>query len=339
MIVAGGGTGGHFFCGVAFAEAFLERYPQSKVVFVGVRQGIEARTHLSDPRMSIRFVQARGVLGKSVFDKVFALFTILGGFFQALGILWSVRPRLVLGVGGYASVPVILAAWMTRPLMRWNIRVIDQNSVPGLANRLFARLGIPAYSGFASPGFREIDLPVRRALRRPQEGARDFVWPPKNILVMGGSQGAKALNQAWIRLLPDLRNFDPDIQVFHQTGAHSLENCRSAYENFQIRAECFVFSDKMADYYQAADLIIARAGALSVFEIMEHQRPCIFVPFPFATHQHQLRNAEAVQSSDWILLETDLKWSKLERLFNSDRPKLPKRRQGVGLQWESVIQA
>lgn len=336
LIVAGGGTGGHFFCGYAFAEAFLEKYPTGEVTFVGVQSGIEGRVPLSDSRMKKFFVSARGLLGKSRLDKFFALFSLCLGLFQCLLFLFRSRPALVLGVGGYASVPMVAAAWLSRPLLRHRVRVVDQNSVAGASNRLFSRLGVPAFSGFPSLGFRSIDLPVRKSFL-PSE-RKLGAWPPKKILILGGSQGAQGLNQAWLRVLPNLKKKLPGLQVRHQSGKAFLEICRSSYEQLQIEAECFAFRENLREDYEWADLIVARSGALSIFEIIAHQKPCIFVPFPHATHQHQWKNAIAVQDARWVLQESEFGWAALEALLDASKPSIPRSPDGPRQNWQQLIQ-
>jgi UDP-N-acetylglucosamine--N-acetylmuramyl-(pentapeptide) pyrophosphoryl-undecaprenol N-acetylglucosamine transferase len=337
LVIAGGGTGGHFFSGVAFGEKFLDKYPNARVTFVGVKQGIEGRTRLQDSRMSLFFIEAKGIFGKSRLAQLGALLPLLKGFFQCLNFLLREKPQLVIGVGGYASAPMIFAAFVSQVFLPHRVRVVDQNSVPGMANRVFAKLGIPAYSGFSYPGFRVVDLPIRKSFEPSADSKRDRVWPPKRILLLGGSQGAQGLNQAWIRMLPQLKTDFPEIEVAHQTGDRSLEWCRTAYENLQISADCFSFRAELRQEYEKADLIIARAGALSIFEILAHRKPSIFVPFPFATHQHQLKNAQAVQDSRWILQEVEFTWPAVERILKSSKPMIPEHREKSRLPWQAVI--
>lgn len=336
LLVAGGGTGGHFFSGLAFGELFLEKYPEAHVHFVGVRRGIEGRYRFSDPRMKISFVQALGFKNVSFFKKLEAIFLLFYGVTEAFGILFRERPRVVMGVGGYASAPILIASLFLKLILRFRVVVIDQNSVPGIVNKFFSKF-FDAYSGFPYPGFKTIDLPTRKAVRELKEQLSPVQWPPRKILVMGGSQGAAGLNRAWINLLPELKEQFPDIEIQHQTGQSSESNVKAAYENLGMKAETFAFHPEIEGFIAEADLVVCRAGALSLFEIMALERPAILVPFPEASDDHQFKNAKAVQSTDWIIFEQNLDWERLSGLLRLKSPSILRRRGRVEASWNAVL--
>jgi UDP-N-acetylglucosamine--N-acetylmuramyl-(pentapeptide) pyrophosphoryl-undecaprenol N-acetylglucosamine transferase len=336
VFICGGGTGGHFFSGVAVAEKFLNLNPTAKVLFVGTRYGIEARTKLSDPRMNISFVAARGVKGRGIISKIFALLMMMGGVFQSFGLLLRHRPKIVIGVGGYASAPTLFAALLLRPLMRWKVLVLEQNSYAGLANRLLAKLGARALAAFECKNFELVDLPLRHFYEERAKVKRKIEWPPKTILVMGGSQGAAGLNQQWTRLLVELKNWNP-IHILHQTGVKDLEVMTRIYRDMRISAEVFSFTEDMPTYLDRADLLICRAGAMTVFEAILFEKPSIFIPFPKATDDHQKRNALSVQDSQWILDEIDFDWRHVFPLLQSSSPKVPHRSRAGLVSWNQLL--
>lgn len=337
LFVCGGGTGGHFFSGVAVAEKFLKMHPSARVIFVGTPYGIEARTKLDDPRMQVKFVLARGVKGRGVHLKLQALLLMVIGFIQSLYLLLLERPQMVWGVGGYASVPTVLAALFLRPLMRWRVCILEQNSYAGVANRVFLKLGARAFSAFPCAGFELVDLPLRSHYEARATQCRKPEWPPKTVLVIGGSQGASGLNQKWMRVLLNLKTEIPDLRILHQTGAHDFEAIRRIYNDLRMLAEVFAFSNDMPSYYEQADLLICRSGAMTVFEAMLFKRPAIFVPFPKAADDHQRKNALSVQHSEWVVAEEDFDSDHLLRLLRSESPKIPSRASQGQVSWESLL--
>ena len=337
IFICGGGTGGHFFSGLAIAEDYLELHPQSQIIFVGTERGIEARVKLEDPRMKVCFIHSRGVLGKGIFSKAAALLSMAYGFFESIALLIRYRPLFILGVGGYASVPTVLAALVLKGGKR--VGVIEQNSFPGFANRVFRKLGARALAAFPVAGFQTLKLPIRKYLQAKADGVPVSVWPPRRIFILGGSQGARGLNDSWLATLPQLQEFFPLLEYIHQTGRADEERVRAAYDKLNLRAEVFAFSDQMPKFYEAADLIVSRSGAMTVFEIAAFRRPSIFVPFPAATHQHQLVNAKAVQIPEWIIAESEWSWERLRAVLAADQPQIPARRFPVQTDIQQVFSA
>lgn len=337
FFVCGGGTGGHFFSGVALAELFLKLHPEGDVFFVGTRYGIEARYELKDSRMKKLFILSKGVKGKSILDKILALCLIFCGIFQSIGFLIRYRPTIVAGVGGYASAPTVFAAVLLRWLFRWKVFVLDQNSSPGLVNKIFSRFPLNAYCAFPFKGFQLVDLPLRQSFLESANQRRPSSWPAQTILVLGGSQGAKGLNDRWIGLLPQLKQAFPNLKVLHQTGKSDEDRVRLAYQSVGLVAEVFAFSDDMPRLYSASDLVVCRAGAMSVFEVLAFNKPAIFVPFPKAADDHQTKNAQSVQVSDWVLSEQQLSWDRLYALLNRESPAIPARSSRPDRDWTQIL--
>jgi len=337
IFICGGGTGGHFFSGVAMAEKILDRNPSAKIIFIGTKNGIEGRTKLEDPRMKVLFICAKGLKGKGLGQRLLGVGYLLLGFLQSLGLLVRYRPKMIVGVGGYASAPTVFAGFLLRWLFRWKVWVLDQNSSPGLVNRIFSRLPLLAYSAFEFPRFQLVDLPLRRAFEQAAAHPQKAHWPPKKILILGGSQGARGLNEKWKEVAPEVKKLIPDLQIFHQSGLSAQKELNEFYLSQGISAMVFAFSEKLYEFYDQADLIVCRSGAMTVFEVMKFKRPAIFVPFPAAADDHQTKNALAVQNSNWVIPETEFKWAKLRQLLESQTPSIPHRISENLTNWERIL--
>jgi UDP-N-acetylglucosamine--N-acetylmuramyl-(pentapeptide) pyrophosphoryl-undecaprenol N-acetylglucosamine transferase len=307
VLVAGGGTGGHIFPAIALAEAFMRHDPQTGILFVGTRNRLEVST-LKRKGLRHMSIAAAGLKGRSLWQQFQALLRLPKGFFQALRIIWRFKPDLVIGVGGYASGPVALAA----KVMRKKVVIHEQNVIPGFTNRLLGRVSDRVFVSFAdTPGFFDraktvlTGNPVRREILEARRGGGD--GDLLNILVVGGSQGAHAINRAIIEALDYLA--EPEKIAFtHQTGANDFDWVESAYTRRKIVAHVQPFFEDMAAAYQNADLVICRAGATTVAELTALGKPAIYIPFPFAVHNHQELNARRVTdvAGGEILLERDL---------------------------------
>lgn len=312
-VIAGGGTGGHFFSGVAIAEAILQRDPQSRVVFVGTANGIEGRTTLRD-QFDIRYITVSGIKGKGLGARALAMVRLPMALLQSLSILREIKPACVIGVGGYASGPVLAAA----KLIRCRTAVMEQNSVPGLTNKLLSRLVDRVFLGFleAREHFPAGDMhyvgnPIRLGMVR--QLTRDEKSAPEeegfHLLVFGGSQGAHHINTAMVeavtQLSPALRD---RLVLTHQTGKADEELVRDGYAAAGFEARVMPFIEEMAHEYRQADLIVCRAGALTVAELTICKRPAILVPFPYAIYNHQELNARTLadHGAARLLLDADL---------------------------------
>jgi UDP-N-acetylglucosamine--N-acetylmuramyl-(pentapeptide) pyrophosphoryl-undecaprenol N-acetylglucosamine transferase len=301
ILIMAGGTGGHVF--PALAVARMLRGQDQEIVWLGTHRGIEAELI---PREGIPLEATRvaGLRGKGLFSWVLAPFKLAVALIDAIGVLRRRRPKAVLGMGGFASGPGGLAAW----LMRKPLIIHEQNSVAGLTNRLlagFAREVLEAFPGSFSAGVstRLVGNPVRSDIAALPDPGERFAGRtgPLRILVLGGSLGAKVLNETMPRAL---RMLGPDRRptVRHQAGANTLELAHAAYADQGIDATIVPFIDDVADAYGWADIAICRAGALTISELAAAGLGAILVPYPTAVDDHQTRNAQYLVDADAAVL-------------------------------------
>jgi UDP-N-acetylglucosamine--N-acetylmuramyl-(pentapeptide) pyrophosphoryl-undecaprenol N-acetylglucosamine transferase len=290
VLIMAGGTGGHVFPALALARALQER--SFEVVWLGTQRGIEARL-VPAAGIPVEWISIGGLRGKGAATLLAAPFRLLRALWESLAVMRRRRPLVVVGLGGFVSGPGGLAAWlMRRPLL-----IHEQNAVAGLTNRLLARLAgevLVAFPGAFASGraTREIGNPVRReffALPAPE-----LRWSGRGgalrLLVVGGSQGAARLNAVVPQALARLAGTLP-VAVRHQAGERWIGAAREAYAQARIEAEVLPFIDDIAAAYGWADLVVCRAGALTVSELAAAGVPAILVPFPAAVDDHQTRNA------------------------------------------------
>ena len=283
------------FPGIALAEAFLSAFPGGAVSFVGTEGGLEARV-VPARGYPIDFVPSGPVRGKGA-GALRGIVRMTRGFAIAFSVLRRRRPDAVFGVGGYASVPVALAAAVSGiPLF-----LQEQNAAPGRANRLLGRAARRVYAGFSGavpyfPAGRAVVTgnPVRRdivAAARSQGGARAG-GGPFTVFAMGGSQGARSINGLVLAMARTVRKEGRPMRFLLQTGRGEFEAVDAAVRTEDLPVEAFPFSDRIWDVFPRADAVLMRAGALSVAEAALFGKPCVLVPYPFAADRHQERNAE-----------------------------------------------
>ena len=292
VMIMAGGTGGHVFPALSVASELVER--DVPVVWLGTRRGIEARL-VPQAGLPIEWIDVAGLRGKGLVTRVLAPAHILRALWQALRVLRRVRPRAVLGMGGFAAGPGGLAAWLLRiPLV-----IHEQNSTAGMTNRVLARVAdevLCAFDGAFSSrvGVRVVGNPVRRELfALPAPAVRYRNGDALRLLVLGGSQGARALNECVpqaLALLPE----GTAIEVHHQAGRATLGAAEQAYRDAGVTARVEAFIDDMASAYRWAQLLVCRAGALTVAELTAAGLPAVLVPFPSAVDDHQTGNARAL---------------------------------------------
>lgn len=301
LLVMAGGTGGHVFPGLAVADLLKSR--GWNVVWMGNPDGMEAKL-VPSRGYEMAWVRFGALRGKGLMRKLSLPFNLLSGCWQAFREIRRVKPDVVLGMGGYITVPGGLMAALTgRPLV-----VHEQNSIAGLANRMLAKIARRVVCGFPGALSKSVwaGNPVRREiadLTPPAErmAARLETDEPLRLLVLGGSLGAAALNEMvpkGVALLPE--NERPVI--VHQAGAKHLAQLEKNYEEAGVRANCVAFVDDMAGAYEWADLVICRAGALTVAELAAAGIASILVPFPFAVDDHQTSNARFLASAGGAVL-------------------------------------
>ena len=290
MIVAGGGTGGHLFPGLAVAEQWAGTEPQS-VLFVGSAFGIEARV-IPTTRFAFRALNIRGLRGRGWRGALGLAVQLPAAIATGLRILGQFRADVVLGVGGYAAFPLVAAAWLRRvPSV-----LLEQNAHPGLANRALGHLARRICTTFAAanayfPAGKVVltGNPVRAFAAAAPAPHAGFT-----LLVFGGSQGAHRLNLALADAAAALFAAIPDLRIVHQTGAADREAIAARYAALGVAAEALAFIDDMGTAYHRADLVVCRSGATTVAELTVLGKPAILVPYPFAADDHQRANAEVV---------------------------------------------
>lgn len=311
VVIAGGGTGGHLYPGIAVAKELLSRAADAQVTFAGTAHGIEARV-VPREGFALDTIRSAGLKGKGIVDRLRGAWLVPIGLWDAWRVISRRRPQLVVGVGGYSSGPVVLvAALRGLPTM-----LLEQNAVPGLTNRLLARVVRAAAVTFDStleffgdkafvsgnpvrPEFVGVHASTEVSANGPPSGAR--------VLVFGGSQGAHAINVAMVAAAAELAAVGSSLRLTHQTGERDVEMVRTAYRGAGLQAEVEPFLYDMGRRIGEADLIVCRAGATTLAELAAAGKPAILIPLPTATDDHQRKNAEslaAVGAAD-VLLQAD----------------------------------
>jgi UDP-N-acetylglucosamine--N-acetylmuramyl-(pentapeptide) pyrophosphoryl-undecaprenol N-acetylglucosamine transferase len=300
-ILAGGGTGGHVIPALAIAQELQRRY-RAEVLFIGTARGLENRL-VPAAGFPLELVKVGALNRVSLATRIRTAFDLPRAIFTAAGLLNEFQPDIVIGVGGYASGPAMLAAILKHtPNLAF-----EPNLVPGFANRMVARFVSAAAVHFEQTAdhFRNAvvtGVPVRPAFF--QIPKKSYSPGSPTLLVFGGSQGARAINQAVIGSLPELKRRLPGLHVIHQTGEREYNETQAAYARVAIDCEVHKFIDDMPSFFARADLVLCRSGASTVAEIAAAGKPAIFVPFPRAADDHQRRNAEAMeQASAAVVLE------------------------------------
>ena len=297
-VVAGGGTGGHVTPALALAEQIRSR--GDEILLMGSDRGLETRL-VPEAGFDLLALSARPVYGRNLIDRVRAVPAMANACWSAWRTLGSFGADFVISVGGYASVPAVIAA----VLRRVQIALVEPNAVPGRANRAAARVATrifvqfdQAASAFSGAGAANrvcnLGIPLRKELVTAFTGAERRRTPesPFRLLVSGGSQGAHQINQLMIEAAPQL---DPDcLEIFHQTGEADREQVEAGYRSTGLRAEVVAFESDMPRRYRWADLALCRSGALTVAELALAGLPGLLIPYPYAADDHQRANAAAL---------------------------------------------
>jgi UDP-N-acetylglucosamine--N-acetylmuramyl-(pentapeptide) pyrophosphoryl-undecaprenol N-acetylglucosamine transferase len=319
VVVAGGGTGGHLYPGIAVAREIQRQRPGTVVTFAGTARGIEARV-VPREGFELDVIRSGGLKGKSIGVRLKGLGLLPLSAADAWRLLTKRRPRLVIGVGGFSSGPVVaLAALRGVPTL-----LLEQNAVPGLTNRLLARLVRAAavtYEStlpyFGSKGFMAGN-PVRAEFLGARVGVDRAPGVALRVLIFGGSQGAHAINVACVEAAPKLAAAPTALALTHQTGERDLAMVRTGYERAGVVARVEPFLYEMDREMNAADLVVCRAGATTLAEIAAAGKPSILVPLPTATDDHQRKNAEVLAKAGAaeVIDQRDLSGSRLAvRIF------------------------
>lgn len=321
LLVMAGGTGGHIFPGIAVAEEL--RKQGWRIVWMGNPDGMEARI-VPQQGYDVAWVRFGALRGKGLLRKLLLPVNLLRGFWQALGELRRIKPDVVLGMGGYVTFPGgMMAALLGRPLV-----LHEQNSVAGLANRVLAGVADRVLSGFPESLKKAgwVGNPVRAEIAAVAPPARRFAGRtgPLKLLVVGGSLGAAVLNETVPKALA-LMPAQTRPVVTHQAGAKQIDALRAAYAAAGVEGELLPFIDDMASKYADADLVVCRAGALTVAELAAVGAASLLVPFPHAVDDHQTGNARflADRGAAYLLPQSELDAERLAGIFESlDRGRL-----------------
>ncbi len=312
LILAGGGTGGHLFPGMAVAEEWQKR--GGNVLFVGSARGMEKKL-LPQYGFALTLLPASILKGGGFVERLKVLVTVPRALFKSLILLQREKPDVVLGIGGYASGPVVLAAWM----LRIKTALIEQNAVPGLTNRwlkFFVRHVFitfkKAASFFKSQTVKVTGNPAMN--RIVQNAGKKIQLSQLTLMLCGGSQGSHRLNEVFLEAAPKILNRFPHLKIYHQTGERDFEVVKQKWDEKKTDVVVAPFFHDMEEKYATTSLVIGRAGAGTVTELALWGLPSILVPYPFAADDHQQKNAEALWEcgAAELIQEKDLTSSLLE---------------------------
>ncbi|HEU4685433.1 MAG TPA: undecaprenyldiphospho-muramoylpentapeptide beta-N-acetylglucosaminyltransferase [Nitrospira sp.] len=301
IVIAAGGTGGHLYPAIALAHEFLRRDPASRILFVGTSRGLESKV-LAHEGFELALIDAKPVMGLGPWGMLKGLCAVPISLWQSLRILRSRHARLVIGVGGYTSPAMVFAAAM----LGVACVILEPNADAGMANKAVASVAQRVFLAFESAAasfnpqkVRIVGTPIRRAfidragpvaVPGRQPGAR-------RLLVFGGSQGAKAINSAMIEGLPEMIRRCPEMSVIHQTGEADHTRVAEAYRRAGLGAQVVPFIYDMPSALHEADLVVARAGAITIAELTTSGKPAVLIPLPTAIYDHQMKNATAMQAA------------------------------------------
>jgi UDP-N-acetylglucosamine--N-acetylmuramyl-(pentapeptide) pyrophosphoryl-undecaprenol N-acetylglucosamine transferase len=302
IILTTGGTGGHIFPALAVAESLKSKAPDAEILFIGGTYGPE-REIVEKADIAFVGLPVRGFIGRGL-KALGALAAMSNSIGQAMNILREFRPSAVMGFGGYASFPTMFASW----LLRYPCAIHEQNAIPGEANKLMGRMAGRICLSWPQPASRPAfkkektvltGNPIRAGIARLGASPAPQGTSPV-LLVMGGSQGARAINNMVVRMLPELRA--AGIALVHQTGKNEFEAVRAGYARLgipdeEISATVHPFIHDMPSVYARCSLALCRAGATSMAELAAAGVPAVYIPFPYAAHDHQTANAQAMQDA------------------------------------------
>ncbi|PLX98665.1 MAG: undecaprenyldiphospho-muramoylpentapeptide beta-N-acetylglucosaminyltransferase [Desulfuromonas sp.] len=314
VILAGGGTGGHLFPAVALAERLLAENEKAEALFVGTTRGIEAGV-IPKLGFKLEFVDVKGFMGKGIIAKLGVIIMLGRSVRQGLAVLDRFKPDLVIGVGGYASAPMVIAA----KLRRLPVVLHEQNAIPGLTNRLLGRWADRVCVSFEETlsAFANAEL-TGNPLRSGLDDCPEIENGRPCLLIFGGSRGARAINERMTAAIELLHEWQGQIDIIHQTGEEDVAWVSDRYRQAGWKdARVTSFIDDMASAYRQAHLVVCRAGATTVAELTACGRPAILIPFPHAAGDHQSANARAlaVKGAALMLAEEEADADKLAALI------------------------
>ncbi len=293
IVIAGGGTGGHLFPGIAIAQEFIERNEKNRVIFVSTGSPVE-HSVLPVYGFELKIISAEGIKGQGIYRQFRAVWKLMAGFIESMFLLKKLHPHLIVGMGSYAAAPVVMAA----RVLILPIVLCEQNIFPGITNRVLSRFAERIFVSFPDTQKLNPDKvlytgnPIRKELLEtcpPKKGKSQFF----TVLILGGSQGAHRINTVMmetVKYLDEIR----DLRIIHQTGQTDETVVKKSYKQKGINFEVKAFFNDMGRLYGLADLVVCRAGATTVAELTAMGKPAIFIPFPYAADNHQELNARAL---------------------------------------------
>lgn len=323
IVIAAGGTGGHLYPAVALAREFLRRDHLTKVLFVGTSRGLESKV-LAHEGFELTLIDAKPVMGRSLLDMLKGLCAMPTSLWQCRRILRQRHVGLVIGVGGYTSPMMVVAAALSRvPRV-----ILEPNANPGLANKAVGPFAQRVFLAFESAAgsfdrakVRVVGTPIRREFLAESQRMSTAASEPnrQHLLIFGGSQGAKAINNAVIEGLPHLLKERPQMTVTHQTGESDFARVSAAYRQAGVSVNAVPFLYDMPSAIKAADLVVARAGAMTVAELTTCGKPAVLIPLPTAIYDHQMKNARAMEAvgAAVVLPQQELTASKLTQTITA----------------------
>ncbi|MEB2307826.1 MAG: undecaprenyldiphospho-muramoylpentapeptide beta-N-acetylglucosaminyltransferase [Candidatus Brocadiaceae bacterium] len=345
IIFAGGGTGGHLMAGLSAAEEILSRFHEAEIVFFGSDRKLEKRCV---EQKGFRYRQVRAKKwGKSIQQIITCIGSTVLGIFDSLFAVRNFNPDIVVGLGGYVSVaPVIAAKLLGIPSV-----LLEQNVIPGKANRFLSRWVDEVYCHWRgslkwftqAKVVRVTGTPIRKDIlsSKKMRSVEKFGLSAskKTILITGGSQGAQAINETFLRCLPKLESLHNDLQIIHCTGEYGYETAKAAYKQTKIEAFVCSYLDDMGAAFSMADIILCRAGATTIAEITALGIPAILIPYPYAADNHQYWNAMELVSNGggYLLQQLDVTPEKIMELIADildneekyDRMRMLNKRMGI----------
>lgn len=296
VLIATGGTGGHIYPALSVARKIKELYPNCRVVFAGGLYGAE-KDIIPEAGFEFKAFPAKGVLGRGI-KSLGSIWWVSRSLAKSYILLRSLRPDVVVGFGGYAGfIPVLTARLMKMPTA-----IHEQNSLPGMTNRVLGRkvkkvmLSYEDIKNFFPPEkVVHTGNPVRTELLEHHYASHGMHQPGKRLLILGGSQGASAINSAVLERLEELRAME--VKIWHQTGEREYEKVKEAYQDKYPDARVDAYIQDMAEAYDFADLVLSRAGASTISELCVAGKASVLIPFPHATHDHQMINARYLEDA------------------------------------------
>jgi UDP-N-acetylglucosamine--N-acetylmuramyl-(pentapeptide) pyrophosphoryl-undecaprenol N-acetylglucosamine transferase len=320
IVIAAGGTGGHLYPAIALAREFVRRDSSIRILFVGTARGIESRV-LAHEGFELVLITANPIMGKGLLDVLKGVLSVPIGIWQSWNILKQRQANLVIGVGGYTS-PTMLVAAALKGIARV---ILEPNAYPGFANKAVAPVAQRIFLAFESAGtsfdkqkVRVVGTPIRQEFLVQSSKHSDLNQPKgQHLLIFGGSQGAKAINSTVLEGLALLSERLPGLTITHQTGEADLERVTAAYRARSIPANVVSFLYDMPAVLRTADLVVARAGAMTIAELTACGKAAVLIPLPTAIYDHQMRNAQAMEVAGGaiVLPQADLSGIKLVEMI------------------------